>query len=483
MDNFLLSFSVILPIFFAIFIFHALKPKSNGKPEKLPPGSFGFPIVGEAISFLYQNHDKFISHRMGKHSSKIFKTNLLGDPVVVLCGTAGHKFIASNELQIFQSWRPQSMQKLFRSSIQPPSSSSSSSTSITRETEKQITRAPGFMRTDALVHYVGIMDGAVQEHLKNHWVGKEIVNVHRQAQLLFLTLAGRFFMGLEDSARIEKLSNLMHKIMLSLDVLPLNVPGTSFYNGMKAAKEVRQEIQLLIKEKKTAMDNGAQMQDILSFMISRPDPSTGKPLLDADVADKVMGLLSGAFNSPSISVSFIMKFLGERPEIYEKVRYEQLEIASSKQVGEALTWEDVQKMKYSWNVALEVMRLRPPTRGLFREALTDFKYEGYTIPKGWKVYWTVCSTKMDPECFPEPEKFDPTRYAIEGPPPYTNVPFGSGPRTCPGKDYARLQILTFLHHVVKRFNWEVMNSDCKVLGGTNPVPYEGVHVRLHSSSV
>ncbi|KAH7516425.1 hypothetical protein FEM48_Zijuj10G0133900 [Ziziphus jujuba var. spinosa] len=423
---------------------------------------------------MYHNHDKFIADRMKKYSSKIFKTNLLGDPVVVLCGTAGHKFIASNELQIFQAWRPQSMMQLYRSSTQKSSSSSSSSppTPIPRQTEMQITRAPGFVRTDALVHYVGIMDSVVQQQLNSHWVGKEIVNVHRQAQLLLLTLAGRFFMGFEDSARIEKLSNLMHKIMLSLDVLPLNVPGTSFYNGMKAAAEVRKELQLLIKEKQAAMDKGVEMQDILSFMISKPDPSTGKSMPAGEVADKIMGLLSGAFNSPSISISFIMKLLGERPEIYEKVRNEQLEIASSKKDGEALTWEDVQKMRYTWNVALEVMRLRPPVRGFFREAAIDFKYEGYTIPKGWK----------NPEYFPDPEKFDPTRHETDSAPPYTNVPFGSGPRTCPGKEYARLQILTFLHYVVKRFNWEVINSDCKVLEGTNPVPYEGVHVRLHSSS-
>ena len=54
-----------------------------------------------------------------------------------------------------------------------------------------------------------------------------------------------------------------------------------------------------------------------------------------------------------------------------------------------LTLDDTKKMKYTWQVARESMRLFPPIFGSFRKAIADIEYEGFTIPKGWKV--DMCS--------------------------------------------------------------------------------------------
>ncbi|KAK2980813.1 hypothetical protein RJ640_020465 [Escallonia rubra] len=158
---------------------------------------------------------------------------------------------------------------------------------------------------------------------------------------------------------------------------------------------------------------------------------------------------------------------------------EQMDIVTSQESKDSLTWEDTKKIRYSWNVVNEVLRLMPPAIGTFREAITDFTYAGYLIPKGWKLHTLIGATHKNANYFPDPEKFDPSRFEGKGPAPYTFIPFGGGPRMCPGNEYARLAILVFMHNVVTTFKWEKLIPDEKVLHKPLPVPAHGLPVRLH----
>jgi hypothetical protein len=66
---------------------------------------------------------------------------------------------------------------------------------------------------------------------------------------------------------------------------------------------------------------------------------------------------------------------------------ENKEIADScKAAGQrGLTWADVQRMKLSWRVVQESMRLMPPVQGSFRIAPHEMSFDGYRIPRSWKV--------------------------------------------------------------------------------------------------
>ncbi|KAK2985236.1 hypothetical protein RJ640_015944 [Escallonia rubra] len=99
-------------------------------------------------------------------------------------------------------------------------------------------------------------------------------------------------------------------------------------------------------------------------------------------------------------------------------------------------------MRYSWNVAREVLRLMLPGAGAYREAITDFTYVGYRIPKIQTAFQIQKSLIHQ-----DPVDTDPRHIR-------SFVPFGGGPRMCPGNEYARIAILVFVHNVVTKFRWE-----------------------------
>lgn len=87
-------------------------------------------------------------------------------------------------------------------------------------------------------------------------------------------------------------------------------------------------------------------------------------------------------------------------------------------------------------------------------------------------------THKNPDYFPEAEKFDPSRFEGEGPAPYTLVPFGGGTRMCPGQEYARIELLVFLHNIVNKFKWEAVFPNEKIKVDPLPAPSEGLPIRL-----
>ena len=116
MELFFLSLSAFLTIAalaLALGIFTS--KKSSATKTKLPPGSFGWPIIGETIEFLYGKPEKFVGERMKKYSPHVFKTKILGEKTAVICGPAGNKFLSANEQKLVVAWRPHPMQKLYRS--------------------------------------------------------------------------------------------------------------------------------------------------------------------------------------------------------------------------------------------------------------------------------------------------------------------------------------------------------------------------------
>ncbi|KAJ4837345.1 hypothetical protein Tsubulata_008323 [Turnera subulata] len=234
-----------------------------------------------------------------------------------------------------------------------------------------------------------LMNCLNQEALKRYIEGKEGVKVYPTVQLYTFELACCLFASIDDPAQLSRLSAQFDVFLKGVISLPFNIPGTVFYGATRAANVIRDELLLIARQRKVALDKEmvSSTQDLLSHMLVTEDAS-GRQLSEKEIVDNTLMLRFAGHDTTRSAITSVMKYLGELPEVYAKVLEEQMGIAKSKERGELLKWEDIQKMRYSWNVVSEVLRLSPPVRGGFREAIADFTYAGYTIPKGWKVLIT-----------------------------------------------------------------------------------------------
>jgi cytochrome P450 len=127
--------------------------------------------------------------------------------------------------------------------------------------------------------------------------------------------------------------------------------------------------------------------------------------------------------------------------------------------------------------------LYTPVLNLPRGVLQPFSFEGYTIPAGTTVRLALAAGHRLPWLFDAPERFDPARFA---PPreedkrrPYALVPFGAGPRTCIGSQFAQLEIKALIAHFLRSYLLEPVAGQRPVHAGfwVARIPF-GIRVRV-----
>ncbi|XAR73907.1 hypothetical protein NMG60_11008028 [Bertholletia excelsa] len=441
----------------------------------LPPGATGWPIIGETLDFYSHvrrgSLEKFVADRRQKYASEVFTTSLIGYPMAMLCGAEGNKLLFSNEDKLVQVWFPKSMQKLF---------SKSHDKFQGKDPLKVRRMLPAFLKASALHKFVGTMDAVMKQQIEIY-LGWETAKGCHVAGRCILAVACRLLLGIvDDPGKVEKVHRSLKDIAGGVLSVGIDLPGTQFSRALKATKALGEELRTMFKQRRVDLleKRASPTEDILSHMLLSKDEN-GEFLDEEDIATYLVALLLAGYEAPKAALSSIIKYLAEIPQVYEGVLKEQTNIAKSKVQGELLNWEDVRKMKYSWNVASEVFRMAPPSLGTFREAIVDFTFAGHTILKGTKIHWNPHSTHKDPKHFPDPEKFDPSRFDGNGPPPYSFVPFGGGPRMCPANEYTKFMVLAFMHNMVTKFSWELLDPYEKVVFDSGPVPAQGLPIRLY----
>jgi cytochrome P450 len=222
-----------------------------------------------------------------------------------------------------------------------------------------------------------------------------------------------------------------------LDKLPL--PTTRRLQRSRARLDAT--IYRIIAERR---QNGGDRGDLLSMLLhARDTDGDGGQMTDEQLRDEVMTLFLAGHETTALALTWTWYLLARHPEVEARVQAEVDGILRDPSGAVRLpTAEDLPRFEYTRRVLAEVLRLYPPIWAAGRRAIAEARIGDYTLPVGSLVLISQFIVHHDPRWWPDPERFDPERWApgaAEARPKYSFFPFGGGTRYCIGEQFAWME--------------------------------------------
>ncbi|GAA0179130.1 hypothetical protein Leryth_000527 [Lithospermum erythrorhizon] len=457
-------FFVFLATFlFLLYLLHCLLNYFSIGINKLPlpPGTLGWPYIGETFQLYSQNPNVFFASKVKRFGS-IFKTHILGCPCVMISSPEAAKLVLVTKAHLFKPTFPASkMRMLGKQAIFFQQGD------YHTKLRKLVLRA---FTPESIRNMVPNIDSVALGTLAS-WEGR-LINTYQEMKTYTFNVALLSIFGKDEIFYREDLKRCYYILEKGYNSMPINLPGTLFHKSMKARKELAHILAKIISNRR---GTSQIHNDLLGSLMGGKEG-----LSDEQIGDNIIGVIFAARDTTASVLTWILKFLGENPSVLEAVIIEQEEIIRGKEKcgeGLVLSWVDIKKMPLTKRVIQETLRVASILSFTFREAVKDVEFEGYLIPKGWKVMPLFRNIHHSPENFAEPEKFDPSRFEVS-PKPNTFMPFGSGSHACPGNELAKLEMLVFIHHLTTKYRWSMMGPQNGIQYGPFPLPQNGLPIKL-----
>ncbi|MFF5475648.1 cytochrome P450 [Streptomyces achromogenes] len=173
----------------------------------------------------------------------------------------------------------------------------------------------------------------------------------------------------------------------------------------------------------------------------------------ARIRDTVMVTLLAAHHTTGVAVSWTLHLLGRHPDAADRVAAELDQVLGDRAAPD---YGDLRRLPYLDMVLKESMRLFPPGPYGARETTEDLALGPYEIPAGTTVFYPFRAVHLNPDYWPDPQRFDPERFtprAVAERPRLAYIPFGIGPRSCEGAALATVEAQLVLAVLLKRLRF------------------------------
>jgi cytochrome P450/NADPH-cytochrome P450 reductase len=196
-----------------------------------------------------------------------------------------------------------------------------------------------------------------------------------------------------------------------------------------------------------------ELDDLLYVMLGRN--SGGEPLLSPEnVRNQIMTfLIAGQLTTSELMPNALYNLL-HHPAVLARVEAE-VDAVFGADDDYQPSYDDIGKLGYLRQVINETLRLSPPVLGFDRMALADTMIGGkYPIKQGEAVTVLTGALHRQPEWGDNVELFDPDRFdtaRAAARPGAAFKPFGTGARSCIGRQFALHEATMAIARVVHRY--------------------------------
>lgn len=424
------------------------------KQYKNIPKVAGLPILGNALDLVTTNLNPFLVRCYLDHGS-VFKVTALNRELVVLAGTAinqfttkeGHKYLRSKE-----AWRGSDIEFGAQKSL--ISSDGEEHRAFRKAEGRAYTRSFLFanLHKAVAVAAADISTFSAGQVLPVPWICKLIVT----EQLARVVTNSSIREGFADFVEYIQ-TVLMVKVTSQLPPLMLYSPKYQ-KSKAKAFKMVDDLIQYHRDNPPTQTPenpNGRHadlIDDMLAAWANHPEWSHG------DVRIACLGAFIAGMDTAANALAFVMYRLYQHPQYLPDIQKEVDELFANG-VPEGA---QMKNMKHLYHFIMETLRLHPIAPAITRNLTQDLHYQDYLIPKDTQVIIATTLPHGLHELFPEPERFDPTRFERgEHRQAGAYAPFGLGAHVCAGSGMA--EGLIMLNTAALLYTLELENDPNYVL--------------------
>lgn len=422
----------------------AARPGHRGG-RRPPVLSGGWPLVGHLLELRKRPIELF--QRVRDELGEIGEINLAGNRVVMMMGeSAQEAFFRAPDEQLDQAAAYPFMKPVFGEGVVFDG---------TPEQRKQAMRNQS-LRAEFMKGHAATISHEVERMMEKLGDEGEIDLLDFFSELTVYTstacLIGKEFREEMTPAYFRTFYDLEKGTDAWAYVNP-HLPLPVFRTRDRARREL---VAMLTEVFERRQRNPSTKKELFDHLLAARD-ARGNPVYTIDrITGLFISLMFAGHHTTSGTAAWTLIELLKNPAELEGVTDELDEIYAD---GREVSYQALREIPRLERALYETLRLHPPLIILMRKVMSDFQYGDWTIPAGRLVGVSPAVSNRMPECFPEPDRFDPSRYGPgreEDKQLFAWIPFGAGRHRCVGAAFALMQLKAIFSDLLRRYEFELV---------------------------